>query len=485
MRTTSDAYTILDNVTKIIGKHTLKAGIMYRIDHDAYISPFTNDLGGSGHTIDPTTALGASGLTQFMFGDTGGGFGVWFKPYARSRYWGAYVQDDFHVTSNFTLNIGLRYDIFGIIRLRPEQGRESRLCLTCSNPQFGIKGLIQYAGDRGFPKGSDIWPPNWNDLGPRFNFSWSPFKGKKTVFRGGYDIFYTNAFTSLNAPGQGSSSAVPGYINFYGFQHSWYPGCAAFSGQGENYPLSDTTTNKASLLSPPFSREFPGDRRSQLPGFYYQWLQKPSHDPMMQMWNFEVQRELTGNMMVSVGYIGSHGTHLLGEPFRSFSYVHTADKLKYKNAINSDVPISNSYSGVTAQQLGMAYADPATGAVATELSLSLLLTQYPFWSGIPNDTSFDGTSIYHSFAMRIQKHYSSGLNLVLAYTISKDIVNADTGNPTAFVVDSIHFSRPGVVGGRAGTSGVNAGGTGGVISTSTIARSTGLLQRLTCPKFLI
>jgi len=462
MRTTSDAWTILDNVTKTISKHTLKAGIMYRIDHDTYVSPFTNDLGGQGLTVDPTTGLGASGLTQFMLGAmSGGNFGTWFKPYARSRYWGAYAQDDFRVTPHLTINLGLRYDIFGIIRLRASQGPESRICLSCTSPATGLHGVVQYWGDPGFPAGSDVWPPNWNDLGPRLNFSYAPFADHKTVFRGGYDIFYTNAFTSLNAPGQGSSSAIPGYINFYSFSHSWYPGCAAFSGQCEAFPFSDTTVNKATLTTPPFSRTFPGQLRSQLAGFTEQLLQKPTHDPMMQMWNFEVQRELPGNMMISVAYVGSHGTHLLGEPFRQFDYVHTADKLKYKNALGSQVPITDYYSGAAAAYLGMAYADPATGAPATQLPLHLLLTQYPQWSGLQNDTSFDGTGIYHSMAVRVQKRYSNGLNLVLAYTLSKNIVNADTSNPTAFVVDSIHFSRPGVVGGRAGTSGVNAGGTGG------------------------
>jgi hypothetical protein len=98
MQTTSDAWTFLDNFTKIIGRHTLKTGVMYRVDHDTYISAVPTSFGFGGHVVDPTTGLGASGLTEFMLGTLGsgsGGTGNDFQPYARNRYWGAYVQDTF------------------------------------------------------------------------------------------------------------------------------------------------------------------------------------------------------------------------------------------------------------------------------------------------------------------------------------------------------------------------------------------------------
>lgn len=64
----------------------------------------------------------------------------------------------------------------------------------------------------------------------------------------------------------------------------------------------------------------------------------PPRDPMVQSWTLEIQRELPDNIMVSVGYVGTHGTHLMGEPFRQFSYIHTADVLKYRASINAVVP---------------------------------------------------------------------------------------------------------------------------------------------------
>ena len=88
----------------------------------------------------------------------------------------------------FTLNLGLRYDINGAYKSR--QHPDSKFCLSCPNSYTGLPGLMLYEGDPGFPMNSDVFSPNWHDFGPRINFSWSPFSDRKTVIRGGYDIFY-------------------------------------------------------------------------------------------------------------------------------------------------------------------------------------------------------------------------------------------------------------------------------------------------------
>ena len=183
MTTMAEAYTILDNVTKVMGRHTLKTGFVYRLEHTAYESGFPTIFSFSGGlTQDPTTGLGASGLTQFMLGavanDGNSTTGVTSAPYERFRYWGFYGQDDFKVRPNFTLNLGLRYDIFGLFRLR--QHPASNFCLSCSNSITGLPGKVIYIGDPQWPGGGqDIAPPNYNNFAPRINFSWSPFRGSE------------------------------------------------------------------------------------------------------------------------------------------------------------------------------------------------------------------------------------------------------------------------------------------------------------------
>jgi hypothetical protein len=449
MNTGAEAYTILDNVTKIIGKHTLKTGFTYRLEHSIYESGFPTGFNFSGIlTQNPSTGLGGDGLTQFMLGATStngrdSSTGVMWSPYERFRYWGFYGQDDFRITPNFTINIGLRYDLNGYYRVRTDNG--TNFCLGCPNPYTGLKGEVTFEGTPQFPKG-DIEPANKNSWGPRAHFSWSPFSNRKTVIRGGYAIFYSNAFTLINSPGQAAANA-PGWNQEFDWQGSFYPNqCAPHSGQCVAFPLSDQTTDKASLTTPPRPTTFPALTKSPLYGLLVQFFTPPVRDPMVQTWNFEVERELPAHMMVSVGYVGNHGTHLAGESFRQFNYVHTADLMKYHSAINAVIPINSVYSGQTAAALQQIWGSP-------NLQRSILLGDYPAYGTVQDNTGFEGTSIYHGMNMRVQKRLSYGLDFQAVYTWSKKITNAEVANMATMLVDPLHWTKAASLGGRLGAIG--------------------------------
>jgi len=459
MITGAQAYTLVDNLTRVMGRHTLRTGFMYRLEYTAYESGFPTEFAFGGEQVqDPNTGLGASGLAQFMLGGVPSVYGsssyaytgVMWSPWERFRYWGAYVQDDFRVTPKFTINLGLRYDIFGLFATR--QKPLSNFCLGCPNSVTGLQGEVIYQGGPNWPGGGrDLAPPNFDDLGPRVNFSWTPFANNKTVVRGGYDIFYSNALAAINEPGQGAANA-PGWNQQYNWNGSFYPNqCAPFSGECVAFPLSDTTTNKANLTTPPLPSQFPAQTRAPMLGASYMTpFVPPAHDPTVQMWSLEIARELPGNMVVSVGYVGNHSTHLMGGG-RSYNYLHTSDLLKYKAGINATVPITNVYSGQTANELAQVYG-------SSQLPLALLLMPYPFYAatggfgslGIGSYANFDGTSIYHGMNLKVQKRLSNGLDFIAAYTISKDIANAWVGQTARGLVDPIHDVRPGEVGGRGG-----------------------------------
>lgn len=460
MTTAAEAYTILDNVTKVLGRHTLKTGFVYRLEHTAYESGFPTIFSfNGGLTQDPNTGLGASGLTQFMLGavanDGNSTTGVTSAPYERFRYWGFYGQDDFRITPNFTLNLGLRWDIFGLFSLR--QHPASNFCLGCSNSTTGLPGKMIYVGDPQWPGGGqDIAPPKYNNFAPRFNFAWSPFADRKTVFRGGYDIFYSNAFSGINAPGQGAANE-PGWSVGYPWVESANPSqCASFSGQCTSFSLSDVTTNKGNLTFPVYTRVLPAQNRASLLGLTgIDPFVPPSHDPMVQMWTFEIQRQLPGKIGLTIGYVGNHGTHLLGSDF-TYNYNHTANLLKYKTAINSTVPITSVYSGQTASELQKVYGQ-------SQLPLSVLLKPYPFYDalglyGLYSFASFQGNSIYHGMNLRVQKQTSNGLEFIVAYTISKQITSPFVAQPSRQTVDPIHYTKSGNLGGRAGELAFGAGG---------------------------
>jgi hypothetical protein len=456
----TESYTILDDVTKVLGNHTLKFGFSYELNHEGrHISdPTSLDFSGT-LTADPNTGLGGSGLEQFELGsvssDTNGESetGVTPMAYASFTDGGAYVQDDYRVTRRLTLNLGLRWDYSGFWHSR--YGPESNFCLSCMNSYTGLPGKMIYSGQSGFPSGSPIAPAHLRDFGPRFNFAWAPFANQKTVLRGGYDIFYTNATNSFNNIGQGDIPG-PDWQPYYVWDGSFYPNqCAAFSNECVAFPLSNTTTVKGDLTNPPTTSGSPAASLS--PGYNtnLQMYAPTSHDPMEQMWSFNIQRHLPGDMMLEVGYVGSHGTNLAAETFRNFNYVHTSTELKYKQQINADVPITSVYSGQTATALEQIYG-------SSELPLSKLLVPYPAFGSIYPQTVFDAMSEYDGLNVKVDKHFSYGLNFLAAYTWSKEI-DLDTSQLASELFNTVSLSKAGNIGGRAGVQGgAAASGVSGV-----------------------
>jgi len=450
--TGAEAYTILDNVTRIIDKHTLKMGFIYRLEHASYESgdPTTLDFSGS-LTQNPLSGLGGNSFAQFMLGAVpadGSTFaGRLQPPYIRWRSWGFFAQDDFHVKPNFTLNLGLRYDLNGYFRARYYP--MGNFCFTCLNPLTGLKGENIYEGSPGFPNG-DILPANHTDFAPRFNFAWSPSALRKTVIRGGYDIFYTDAIENFNAPGQSAANGS-GWGLGGSWNKSFYPQCAAFAGPCVAFPLSDTSTNKTSLLFPSITGPFPAQTRANFLGGTYAFI-KPTHDPMVQSYTLELQHEFPGSLSVSLAYVGTHGTHLAGSGPNDYllNYVSTQNKLKYRTQLFNNYPISQFYSGKTSTQLGLLNADPLTGTPAAELPLTTLLLPYPFFPTIPTNGTFDGGSTYNGMNLRVQKRVSHGLDFIVAYTVSKQMDNWSVGGAGVEAVDPIHYTRTGIIGGRGG-----------------------------------
>ena len=228
----SEAHTILDSLTKVIGRHTIKAGFVYRLEHTAWESAFPTNLNfGGGIAQNPVTRQGGgSGLEQFLLGAVSNGdyvnSGIFLGTYERYRYWGFYWQDDFRVTSRFSLNYGIRYDLYGWPKLR--WSPQSKFCELCINPLSGLPGTVLYEGDPGYAKGSDMFPANKTNLEPRFNFSWAPFADRKTVVRGGFNVFTSNAVTTENTPGQFNQPLWQIQNNW---SRSFYPNqCPDFSG---------------------------------------------------------------------------------------------------------------------------------------------------------------------------------------------------------------------------------------------------------------
>ena len=112
-----------------------------------------------------------------------------------SYYFSWYAQDDWKITNNLTLNIGVRWETdTSPVDAKNHSSSYDRYTL---NPVSNTNGVVKFAGVNGWQE--SLYNNDYNNFGPRFGFAWKPFGSQKWVVRGGYGIFYEMPSTSANA----------------------------------------------------------------------------------------------------------------------------------------------------------------------------------------------------------------------------------------------------------------------------------------------
>jgi len=398
------AYTFLDNVTKILGKHTLKGGLMFRRDNNWNLAGwgFGLNFGGS-LTSNPVTGAGGAGLAQFLLGavDQGSGTGTYHAPWQTNDYYGFYGQDDFRITPNLTLNLGLRWDVYGWFRERFDDN--ANFNFSGVNPQVPFAGRLDYVNTPRHPD-RNVFPANKSSFGPRLAFSWAPFGNRKTVIRGGFGIIYSNGISAAFGDQNGAISA-PAFANYVGYQGDR-------SGKTPAFDLSQGAPS-ANLPALDFAKKADDQFLGTAVGGYL----KGSHDPYVEQWSLYIQRELPGNVALSVGYVGTHGLHLYGDEFRNYDYVPTAVRQQLRSSINSQLVTVN-------PSIGPIYGCPT----ATQCAAFLVDKRFPQYASVIPNTQPDGFNRYNSFQTKVEKRYSHGLNFIVAYTIQKNLQSPNTGS---------------------------------------------------------
>src|SRR5262249_10658107 len=105
-------------------------------------------------------------------------------------YLAGFVQDDWTVSSNLTVNLGVRWEtdtpIFDVNK------RMNGFDLTATNPVSGTPGVVKFAGLNNWR--TSPYNTDWNNFGPRVGLAWKPFGSGRTVVRAGFGVFYAHPF---------------------------------------------------------------------------------------------------------------------------------------------------------------------------------------------------------------------------------------------------------------------------------------------------
>jgi hypothetical protein len=365
-----------------------------------YNSPETSSTGTSSGVGGNAIASALFGLVDTTTLNYGSFSGVRYKDFA------FYAQDSYKATSKLTLNFGLRYDID--LPAAEAFNRFSIVDPSLPNPGAGnVPGAYTYFGSgpgrNGRVRPQDIY---WHAFGPRVGFAYSI--NPKTVLRGGYGIFYE----PLKEPSFADQDGL-GFFNKENFSTTLQidngvphilPPSGPFTPEGQN--------GNAGVIVAPANSGIPGD---------------------IQTWNFDVQRQITNNLMVDVAYVGSKGTHLPAYNILTNQADPTWLSLGSELGMNVSCLTNGTCPNAIAAGVKVPFSSFPTlwGSGATIAQALRPFTMYGNFNG--EDQSFGpdrtGNSTYNAMQARVNKRLGAGLSALVAYTVSKNITDADSMGP--------------------------------------------------------
>ncbi|MFB3903516.1 MAG: TonB-dependent receptor domain-containing protein [Acidobacteriota bacterium] len=411
-----------DTVSYVTGRHVIKIGADTRrtlfstVKEEFPAGRFNFDREVTGLIGNPR--VGHS-FASMLLGEVRNADALQSMPTASQfQYLALFVQDDFKISPKFTLNLGLRWDY------QPVQtemyDRLYTFCTTCTDPQTGFPGAIEYTGKGPGRNGKRGFVDNrYNGFGPRLGLAYQITP--KFVFRGGYGFFYVPRVPN-------DWAGVP-YGSLMGLaRQNFVPspsakGVAAFNWDS-GYP----------------GVEIPPDYNPSLAntkwGAVY-WDPEGGKLPYVQQWNANFQYQLPGEIVIDLGYVGSKSTAIYANQLNQINQLKT-DVLKFGDDLqniwfnrSSDIPAE-------AKAMGARYPFPeGTKWISLQQSLQPF-PQLPDWQGILAYNSPLGFATYHSMQLAFTKRYSAGLSWLANYTLSKTLSNIDT----AFNTWDSNLGRP-------------------------------------------
>lgn len=306
-----------------------------------------------------------------------------------NKYYAFFIQDDWRIAPNLTLNLGLRYE-YETPRTerydRTTRGFDRSVAYNLGS--IPVNGGLVYANTGGLPRG--IYDRDVNNFAPRIGIAWSI--DPKTVVRTGYALNYVPIVGSVDAVGY--SITTPMVVSQNGIDivnrlSNPFP-------QGQLTPVGNSL-GPQTLVGQGISFVDPGDRT-----------------PLYHTWNINVQRQLFNGGLFQAGYIGGRGIRLTSEVSignnitENINQVHP-DYLSLGAALNQVV--ANPFYGAIA-------SGPLSGPTVAQQQL---LRPFPQFGNISRMLPAFGNNSYHSLQLKFETRSWKGLTSIIAYTWARNM----------------------------------------------------------------
>jgi hypothetical protein len=319
--TLSNNYINNDSIAYLRGKHSFQFGAdltRYQIT-----DPIFNGQPGS---FSYTGQYSGNAWADFLLGyaENANALTKTAIPYRRSWNWGLFAEDKYQLTRNFTINLGLRWEL-----PQPAYDKENNLAAFVPGAGFAPNTpyTFEWAGATTATTidGQPVSPPrygrpivrtNYKDFAPRVGLAWLPFGDPKWAVRASYGVFFQTLL-----------------FNEEVFNSLGFPVVS---------PYSQTGTS-----SVPVSPEGQFGSAGPSLGGYLLSEDPDRSDPYVQQWTLSIQRQLPGSALLSVAYLGNRGTHLFVRTQYNVAHLGTtplADRLPFPSlgAILNDKSIGQS-----------------------------------------------------------------------------------------------------------------------------------------------
>jgi hypothetical protein len=405
LKQANNTLSVMDNVSKVWGPHTLKAGAYFSYEQ-VNVNP---DATFNGSFLFTGTETG-SDFADFLIG-VGSNFNQADSEayYGRHKYAAGFVQDSWRARTNLTLNYGLRWELMQYWSEKYNQiptfipGEQSKVYPTAPTS-------LVYPTDPGVPT---TLVPQKNRFSPRLGIAYSPTSngllGKvlggpgKTSIRAGYGIFYSVI--------QGLTIGIDEPQPPYGLSYT-SPGEPLFA---TPYTTTDGAThvNPFPLTFPPLNAtvNHPNPNIDYAPFLPQAGMTAPPPSntyPYTENYFFSIERQLAANAVLSLSYVGSQGHHQLVTYSANPGNPALCLALSNPSAVAPGSPTCGPFGENSTYTT-------ASGQVING-------TRGPLGPNFANDDYIAsiGNSNYNSFQASL-RHTSRRLDTMIAYTFSKSI----------------------------------------------------------------